>query len=260
LPPHAWPMAGLNQADFNHKRGAIRMAATLNRDGAYHYGMDTSIYPGDAAMQTWWNCSPFHYTGFYLAPAPYHPDGSWMDKRPVLLSQGWGFMPVYVGRQADSSYLDPATGASEAEQAASLARCAGFPSQAIIFLDIETAEALSEEHLSYVIPWVNQLRTTGYQAGIYCNSDNANQIRDALFKQHPPGIWRPAEFWVAHYTGCTPLSSIPMPSSSEVPFASVWQFAGDIELTYGGYTIMVDLNTAVYTDPSTLSREASKKS
>ena len=39
--------------------------------GAYHYGMDTSLYQGNAAMQAWWN-SPFCYTGFYLAPAPYH--------------------------------------------------------------------------------------------------------------------------------------------------------------------------------------------
>jgi hypothetical protein len=225
--------------------------------GAYHYGMDTSLYPGDAVMQAWWNCSPFCYTGFYLAPAPYHQDTSWMNKRPVLLSHGWGFMPVYVGRQTDSSYLDTGTGANEADQAASLARCAGFPPQTIIFLDIETSQPLSDRYLSYVIAWVNELRRKGYQAGIYCYSPNANQIRRSLFTHHPPGIWRPAEFWVARYVEHGFPPSIPRPACSGVPFASVWQFAGDLDLTYGGYTSAVDLNTSVYTDPSTLSRDFS---
>jgi hypothetical protein len=224
----------------------------VTRNGsAFYYGMDTSLYPGDAMMQTWWNASPFCYTGFYLAPAPYHPDSSWMSKREVLINQGWGFLPVYVGRQADSSYLDTATGANEADQAANLAKCAGFPCQTTIFLDIETPHPLTGKHLAYVVVWVNELRNKGYQAGIYCNAENAGQIKGALFGS--------VEFWVAHYIGCDLPSSIPSPVSSGASFAGTWQFSGDRTLSYGGYPIAVDLNTSIYTDPSTLSRNPIKK-
>lgn len=92
------------QAGVVERMGLICMSETSvpGSGSAFYYGMDVSLYPGDAAMQAWWNASPFCYTGFYLAPAPYHQDASWMSKRQVLINQGWGFMPVYVGRQADS--------------------------------------------------------------------------------------------------------------------------------------------------------------
>jgi hypothetical protein len=61
-----------------------------------------------------------------------------MSKRPVLLGQGWGFMPVYVGRQADSSCLIRQRAPTKPDQAASLARCVA--PRTIIFLDIETAQ------------------------------------------------------------------------------------------------------------------------
>jgi hypothetical protein len=218
---------------------------------AFYYGMDISLYPGDTVMQAWWNASPFCYTGFYLAPAPYHRDASWMSKRQVLLNQGWGFMPVYVGRQADSSYLDTETGANEADQAASLARCAGFPCQTTIFLDIETPHPLTGRYLAYVVVWVNELRNKGYQAGIYCNAENASQIKGILFGS--------VEFWVAHYIGCDLPSSNPSPACSGVSFAGIWQFSGDRNITYGGYPIAVDLNTSIYTDPSMRSRNLINK-
>ncbi len=241
------------QAGVVERMGLICMSETSvpGSGSAFYYGMDVSLYPGDAAMQAWWNASPFCYTGFYLAPAPYHQDASWMSKRQVLINQSWGFMPVYVGRQADSSYLDTATGANEAEQAASLARCAGFPCQTTIYLDIETPHPLTGRHLAYVVVWVNELRNKGYQAGIYCNADNASQIKGALFGS--------VEFWAAHYIGCGLPSSVPSPACSGASFAGTWQFAGDINMTYGGYPITVDLNTSIYTDPSRRSRSLINK-
>jgi hypothetical protein len=211
-------------------------------NGASFYGMDLAAYPGYDAMQAWWNDSPFYYTGFYLGPSPYHPDASFMDKRQVLASQGWGLLPVYVGRQDDSDYLNAPTGVSDADNAAALAASAGFPPQTSIFLDIEASRPLTVYYLSYVTAWINELQNKGYQAGIYCNVVDAAQIRGAVSGN--------IDFWIAHYicSGCP--SSIPKPSDSGSTLANTWQFAGDVNLSYGGQVLDIDLNTSIYTDPS----------
>jgi hypothetical protein len=210
-------------------------------NGASFYGMDLAAYPGDDVMQTWWNDSPFCYTGFYLGPAPYHPDASFMDKRQVLVDQGWGLLPIYVGRQADSWNLDQ--GVADGDDAVNLATSAGFPHNTVIYLDIETWLPLTDSFLSYVTDWASEVESQGYVAGVYCYLDNADQLRDAL----PANV----QFWVAQYTGSSLPSSIPSPADSGISFASAWQFVGDTSLAYGGSTLDIDFNTSTYTDPST---------
>lgn len=74
-------------------------------------GFDISAYPGNSAMQTWWSSSPYYFVGFYLAPAPHHGNTSWMSRYNTLIGQGWGLVPIYVGRQAgDGSLLTAAQG------------------------------------------------------------------------------------------------------------------------------------------------------
>ena len=64
-----------------------------------HPGFDTSIYPGDAAMQAWVSpSSPYEWVGYYLQ-APCHRDPSWMGKRQTLTAMGWGLAVLYVGQQ-----------------------------------------------------------------------------------------------------------------------------------------------------------------
>ncbi len=171
-----------------------------------------------------------------------------MDERQVLVDQGWGLLPIYVGRQADSWNLDQ--GIEDADDAVNLAASAGFPRNTVIFLDIETWSPLSYSYLSYVTDWVSEVESKGYIAGIYCYVDNASQIGSAL----PDNV----QFWVAYYT-CNDLpSSIPSPADSGVSFASAWQFVGDTYLTYGGYSLDIDINTSTYTDPATESEKINK--
>jgi uncharacterized protein YraI len=224
--------------------------SSTSGNGASFYGMDLATYPGDDVMQTWWNDSLFYYMGFYLGPAPDHPDASFMDKRQVLVDQGWGLLPIYVGRQAANRYLSAQTGAGDADDAAGLAARAGFPRNTAVFLDVETAHPLTARYLSYVSAWVNEIQNQGYTAGIYCNTGNASQINNALSDN--------IEFWVAHYTGSNLPSSIPSPADSGAPFASAWQFTGDSYLTYGGISLDIDLDTSTYTDPSTESVKINK--
>jgi len=224
--------------------------SSVSGNGASFYGMDLATYPGDDVMQTWWNDSPFYYAGFYLGPAPDHPDASYMDKRQVLVDQGWGLLPVYVGRQAANRYLSPQSGAGDADDAAGLLASAGFPRNTAVFLDVETSRQLTAEYLSYVSAWVNEIQNQGYTAGIYCNTCNASQLNNALSGN--------VQFWVAHYT-CSDLpASSTSPADSGVSFANAWQFTGDSYLTYGGVSLDIDLDTSTYTDPSTESVNVKK--
>ena len=62
-------------------------------------GFDTSIYPGDAKMLLLRTDADVAWTGFYLGPAPSHPDDSWMSRRADLKAMGFGSAPIYVGQQ-----------------------------------------------------------------------------------------------------------------------------------------------------------------
>lgn len=229
-----------------------------------YLGFDISGYPGDAAMSAWWANSPLFFTGFYLAPAPNHSDTSWMSKRSYLAGLGWGFAVVYVGRQAGQSNLTYAQGQADADNAATLAGNAGFPSLATIFLDIETGGTLPNNLISYIQGWVAEIDgVSAYWAGVYCSYTSAAQIKTALGSDH-------ITFWCWHVDcppspGCTLPSTPPSPSSCGYSGASVWQYAqspepggiscsgysgGQCSKTYGGYTLHVDLDTASSTNPS----------
>src|ERR1043165_1953648 len=62
-------------------------------------GFDRSEYPGDDVMRLLRTTAQIDFTGFYLAPAPSHPNAGWMSKRAFLAGLGFGFAPIYVGQQ-----------------------------------------------------------------------------------------------------------------------------------------------------------------
>jgi hypothetical protein len=67
--------------------------------GSSHVGFDTSLYPGDAAMNAWRHpASPYEWVGYYLQ-APCHRDPSWMGTRTTLTAMGWGLAVLFVGQQ-----------------------------------------------------------------------------------------------------------------------------------------------------------------
>ena len=136
--------AGGTQLTLWLQEPAAKKALLANpTSGAVYYGIDLSPYPGDQVMQAWWNDSPFCYTGFYLGPTAYHSDTSFMSKRQTLVNQGWGLLPIYVGRQADSEHLDTPTGIADADEAVSLAVSNAFPLNTTIYLDVETGLPLT---------------------------------------------------------------------------------------------------------------------
>lgn len=230
-----------------------------------YLGFDVSSYPGDTLMQSWWVSSPLWYVGFYLAPAPNHSNTSWMAKRSYLANMGWGFLPTYVGRQVGGSGLTNAQGQSDANNAASLATQAGFPSGTTLFLDVETGSTLPANMISYIQGWVSKIDSgTLFWAGVYCSySQSAAQIKAAL------GTWS-VKIWCWNVNcspspGCTLPSSAPSPSSCGYSGAVVWQYAqspkpsgiscsgytgSQCTQSFGGHSLSIDLNTANAANPS----------
>lgn len=229
-----------------------------------YLGFDVSTYPGDPLMQAWFVNAPLWYVGFYLAPAPNHANTSWMAKRSFLSGIGWGFMPIYVGRQVGGSGLTNAQGQTDASNAASLASSAGFPSGTTLFLDVETGGTLPSGMISYIQGWVDKIDSGSlFWAGVYCSYGSAAQIKAAL------GTWS-VKFWCWNVNcspspGCVLPSSAPSPSSCGYSGATVWQYAqspepaglsctgytsGTCKQTFGGYSLAVDLNSATTANPS----------
>lgn len=192
----------------------------------YDYGFDRLAYPGDTIMQNLWTKTSLAFTGFYLAPAPDHPDTSWMAKRATLKNMGWGFAVIYVGRQAGWTNLTYAQGQTDGTNAANLASQAGFPANTVLFLDIETGGTLPTNLISYIQGWANQVWFhTQYDVGVYCSFyQSAAQIHTAL--SSIPSV----VFWCWNINcgpsvGCLISGSAPNPANCGVSYAAVWQYA-----------------------------------
>ncbi len=133
------------------------------------YGVDTSAFPGMGAMGWYRDKCDFRFTGFYLAPAPRHPDASWMTHRDELAAAGWGFLPVYVGLQINQAGLSAAAGTSDGQAAAQLMAQAGFHTQTICYLDLEDGTQPSGSYAAYISAWLAAVDAANYVPGIYCS-------------------------------------------------------------------------------------------
>jgi Domain of unknown function (DUF1906) len=202
--------------------------------GAY-LGFDLNIYPGDAALPIL--RKTFSFAGYWLSPPPGARRNTWVGKRQLLKSQRFGFLLLYRGPQSSElKSLSQAhnRGTADAANAAATAKREGFPSHAIIFLDIEEGGRLPAKYHAYLRAWVDALARAGYCSGVYCSGMPVNEgngvtiitsddIRKNIGKRNltyfvfndacPPA------------PGCVDAHSPSPPSASSIPYASVWQFA-----------------------------------
>src|SRR5271165_6934494 len=219
-----------------------------------HAGFDRSEYPGDDLMRWLWDNTNLAWTGFYLAPAPSHPNAGWMGTRQFLSALGWGFAPLYLGQQAQgpgSHVLNSLQGYFDGIEAASLALRAGFPSHSVIYLDIEQGPPLGQPAADYYKSWVQGVFDQGYYPGVYCSFLLASQL-DAI--DYRPVMWT-FHLKYPNQTYQDPLPT-PDPSKSGYSSASVWQLmqGGSIRVQddNGLYRTLspVDLDSADTADPS----------
>jgi hypothetical protein len=130
-------------------------------------GFDTSQYPGDQVMSWLKRNTNLTWTGFYLGVAPSHSQADWMNRRAVLVEQGWGFAPVYLGQQTTGPGSHDSSGPQgtiDGGQAVALMQAAGFPAGRCVYLDIENGPPLSALQIAYIAAWVNEVVAQGFQA------------------------------------------------------------------------------------------------
>ena len=220
-------------------------------DGSGHAGMDTSTYPGDTAMAGLLANTNLVWCGFYLAPAPSHPNQSWMNRRAHLVDVGWGLAPLYLGQQetgSGSHHVTKAQGALDGSNACALAKKAGFPIGTVIYLDIETGGPLSAAATAYLASWSDGVIHGQYVPGAYCSHMSAESALAAV-----PSL----RLWVFKIMAAdmNANKAAPFkqddPSASGVASAVAWQWAQNCKVHTGsGLTIVVDLDVAAASDPS----------
>jgi hypothetical protein len=269
---------------------SVTNPAAPGSDGATHPGFDTSLYPGDAAMAAWRNpSSPYEWVGYYLQ-APCHRDPSWMGKRAMLTSMGWGLAVLYVGQQtfdgvpivesgshslssrgaplARSRVIGPISvndaafmvtcsrtlltteqGTTDAVDAAAKTASEGFPNGTTIFLDIEHMDVIPASMEAYYRAWVQQILADGrFRPGIYVHKVNADAIHAGVVRayadMHASGS---ARFWL---TGSTGFDLARSPRESGFSFANLWQGIYEVDQTWNGATINIDVDVADRSSPS----------
>ena len=224
---------------------ARRVARASERS---YLGFDRNIYPGDDALPIL--RKTFSFAGYWLSPPPGEKTNTWLGKRELLRSQGFGFLLLFRGPQiselqktwsesrfnrADRLQAQAEKRAtSDASLAAAAAKKEGFPSHTVIFLDIEEGGRLPVVYHVYLRAWADQLVGAGYRPGVYCSGMPVSEGRGATIItaddiRNNIGS-RDLIYWV-YNDACLPSPGCAFPPDPLAPsksgnsHAAVWQFA-----------------------------------
>jgi hypothetical protein len=236
-------------------------------------GFDTHTYPGEKTMRAWKNApgAPYSWVGYYL-PSPCHKDPSWVGKRELLTSMGWGLAVVYVGQQTwgrkpqplssakvaalmkngtvcNANLLGVDRGAADGADAIAISTREGFGPGSIIFLDIERMEVMPEAMRQYYRAWAKALLTDGrYLPGVYVHAHNAQAVHDDLMLEFADAhVTGEPRMWVASGRG---FDEGKAPQDVGFAFAGVWQGLLDVARAVADIRLPVDVNVSTWTSPS----------
>jgi hypothetical protein len=200
-----------------------------------YLGFDRNIYPGDDMMPIL--RKTFTFTSYWLSAPPGEKTNTWHGKRELLRSQGFGFLVLYRGR--DSRELKNAAvaknlGSRDAKSASTAASSEGFPKDTIIFLDIEEGGRLPANYHAYLATWFEELIRANFRLGVYCSGMPVKEepgvtitTADDVRKNAPAreiAIWAYNDLCPPS-PGCTFPQNPPVPGTSRIANAAVWQFA-----------------------------------
>jgi len=200
-----------------------------------YLGFDRNTYPGDAALPVL--RKDFAFASYWLSLPPGEKANTWKGKRELLLSQGFGFLILYRGRESRELRNEAAAkriGIQDAKNGAAAAKAEGFASGAIIFLDIEEGGRLPDSYHAYLAVWSEELTRAGYLPGVYCSGMPIQEgpavtitTADDIHNDgaaHDISIWAYNDFCPPS-PGCAFPHDPPPPSSGGIGYAAVWQFA-----------------------------------
>jgi Domain of unknown function (DUF1906) len=198
-------------------------------------GFDLNEYPGDDALAPL--KKTFSFTNFWLSPPPGEKRTTWLGKRRLLESRGFGFAVLYLGpdsRKLKDVAAAEQKGALAGENAAKLGHQEGFAPGTVIFLDIEEGGRLPAAYHAYLKRWTEVLQHAGFRAGAYCSAMPVAEGQGAFITtaqdiENHLGPNR-VELWV-YNDACPPSPGCVFPATApdvkQGGFASakIWQYA-----------------------------------
>jgi hypothetical protein len=221
-------------------------------------GFDACEAQAITTLQTWWTASPYRDVNFYMggrnrACSQARLTASWVTQ---ALDIGWYLIPTWVGYQSPSSICtgcakfstNSATartqGVDEANLAANAAEALGLTKPNIIYFNLEKYNTETSAEPAFIDGWSAQIRARGYVPAMYVHWTNVNSFVSIA---NPP-----QSIWVARWSGSggTAPSTAPDPNAitgvSKTIFVNnrIWQHYGDVNQTWGGVSVAIDMNVA----------------
>ena len=149
----------------------------------------------------------------------------------------------------NADFVSAARGERDGADAVMRAARDGFVPGTTIFLDIERMDVLPPVMRDYYRAWVRTvLADRRYLPGIYVHTFNANTVyADVKSVYRAAGVTNEPPFWVAKSRG---FHITKLPSEVGHAFAAVWQGVLDVEQTWNGHKIPIDVNVSATKSPS----------
>jgi len=202
---------------------------------AAYLGFDRNDYPGDDALPSL--RKTFSFTSYWLGPPPGEKRSSWLGKRALLQSQGFGFAVLFNGRESRALHKSAEArqkGTLDAQSAVKLAQQEGFAKSTVIFLDVEEGGRLPGPYHEYLQAWSNALAKAGYRAGVYCSAipvDEGQGVHITTAQDIQAHITSPGFVYWVYNDACPPAPGCAFPANPLPPaqsgfsVATIWQYA-----------------------------------
>jgi hypothetical protein len=149
----------------------------------------------------------------------------------------------------NADFVKESRGLTDGADAAARAAAEGFANGTTIFLDLERMDFLHQQMRDYYSAWVAAVLADGrYRPGIYVHSYNADIVHaDVKAIYTAAGRDDDPPFWVTKSAG---FELTKLPHEVGHAFASVWQGVLDVEQTFNGKRIKLDVNVSKSPSPS----------
>jgi len=159
--------------------------------------------------------------------------------------------PPPPGATCSSSFVSGARGMREGVDATQRTAREGFPRGTTVFLDIERMDVMPQAMRDYYSAWVRAVLDDGrFVPGIYVHTHNANTVyTDVKAVYQSVGLEGEPPFWIAKSRG---FDTNKHPRETGHTFAAIWQGVLDVNQTWNGHEIPIDVNVAALPSPSSV--------
>jgi Domain of unknown function (DUF1906) len=230
----------------NPTRAATRVRAPLSVKVANYHGLgfDACTAPSASYLNTWRQQSPYRAIGVYIggsnrACAQPNLTAAWIRAEAA---DGWHFLPMYVGPQAEFGQLTSRPGRqgrAAANDAVMQAERLGFGPGTPLYYDMEAyAPAQTYDALTFLSAWTSRLHALGYSSGVYGSSGAG--IGYLANRYHSKKYVMPDVIFDALWNGERNTNDAVFGYSEWTDHHRVHQFAGNVVQSYGGDTIEID--------------------